>query len=58
MLRNPPALAIGLIVGFYWARVIKLVLRPGVTRAGAANFVPPELLGRVLRIIWYPTVTA
>jgi protein-S-isoprenylcysteine O-methyltransferase Ste14 len=58
MLRNPPALAIGLIVGFYWARVIKLVLKTRRDTGRAANFVPPELLGRVLRIIWYPTVTA
>jgi protein-S-isoprenylcysteine O-methyltransferase Ste14 len=57
MLRNPPALAIGLIVGFYWARVIKLVLKTRRDTGRAANFVPPELLGRVLRIIWYPTVT-
>ena len=58
MLRNPPALAIGLIVGFYWARVIKLVLKTRRDTGRAANFVPPELLGRVLRVIWYPTVTA
>jgi protein-S-isoprenylcysteine O-methyltransferase Ste14 len=58
MHRNWPALAIGLIVGFYWARVIKLVLKTRRDTGRAANFVPPELLGRVLRIIWYPTVTA
>ena len=51
-----PGMAIGLIVGFYWARVIKLVLKTRRTVGRAANFVPPELLGRVLRIIWYPTV--
>jgi protein-S-isoprenylcysteine O-methyltransferase Ste14 len=58
MHRNWPALAIGLIVGFYWARVIKLVLKTRLDTGRAANFVPPELLGRILRIIWYPTVTA
>jgi protein-S-isoprenylcysteine O-methyltransferase Ste14 len=58
MQRNWPALAIGLIVGFYWARVIKLVLKTRRDSGRAANFVPPEMLGRVLRIIWYPTVTA
>jgi len=58
MHRNWPALAIGLIVGFYWARVIKLVLKTRRDTGRAANFVPPELLGRILRIIWYPTVAA
>jgi protein-S-isoprenylcysteine O-methyltransferase Ste14 len=58
MVRNWPALGIGLIVGFYWARVIRLVLKTRRDTGRAANFVPPELLGRVLRIIWYPTVTA
>jgi protein-S-isoprenylcysteine O-methyltransferase Ste14 len=58
MHRNWPALAIGLIVGFYWARVIKLVLKTRRDTGRAANFVPPELLGRLLRVIWYPTVAA
>ncbi len=58
MVRNWPALAIGLIVGFYWARVIKLVLKTRRETGRAANFVPPELLGRLLRVVWYPTVTA
>jgi protein-S-isoprenylcysteine O-methyltransferase Ste14 len=55
---NWAALVIGLIVGFYWGRVIKLVLKTRRETGRAANFVPPETLGRVLRIIWYPTVTA
>jgi len=55
---NWPALAIGLIVGFYWARVIRLVLKTRRETGRTANFVPPELLGRFLRIVWYPTVTA
>jgi protein-S-isoprenylcysteine O-methyltransferase Ste14 len=58
MHRNWPALAIGLIVGFYWARVIKLVFKTRRDTGRAANFVPPEPLGRALRILWYPTVTA
>ncbi len=53
-----PGVAIGLIVGFYWARVIKLVLKTRRDVGKAANFVPPELLGRILRIIWYPNVAA
>lgn len=51
-----PALIIGLLVGAYWARVLKLVLKTRRTAGRAANFVPPEPLGRALRTIWYPTV--
>src|SRR3954467_12075820 len=52
------ALFIGLLVGAYWARVIKLVFKTRRLTGKAANFLPPEPLGRVLRIIWYPTVAA
>jgi len=55
---NWPALCIGLIVLFYWARVIKLVLKTKKQTGRAANFLPPELLGRILRVIWYPNVAA
>jgi protein-S-isoprenylcysteine O-methyltransferase Ste14 len=53
---NWAALCIGLIVGAYWARVLKLVLKARRLTGRAANFLPPEPLGRVLRIVWYPTV--
>lgn len=53
-----PALCVGLIVAFYWARVIKLVLKTRRLTGRAANFFPPETLGRILRIIWYPNVAA
>lgn len=53
-----PALCIGLIVLFYWSRVIKLVIKTKRQTGRAANFFPPELLGRILRIIWYPNVAA
>jgi protein-S-isoprenylcysteine O-methyltransferase Ste14 len=49
-------MCIGLIVGFYWARVLRLVYKTRKQTGRAANFLPPELLGRVLRILWYPTV--
>ena len=52
------ALSVGLIVGFYWSRVIKLVFKTRRLTGKAANFLPPEPLGKVLRILWYPTVVA
>lgn len=53
-----PSLVIGVIVVFYWGRVIKLVFKTKKLTGRAANFVPPELLGRILRIVWYPNVVA
>ena len=51
-----PALCAGVIVGAYWARVLRLVYKLRRSTGRAANFVPPEPLGRLLRIVWYPTV--
>jgi protein-S-isoprenylcysteine O-methyltransferase Ste14 len=56
MPKDWPALCIGLIIGAYWARVIKLVLKARRRTGRDANLVPPEALGRALRIVWYPTV--
>ena len=53
-----PALAVGLVVGFYWARVVKLVLKTRRTTGRAGNFWPAEALGRALRVVWYPAVVA
>ena len=51
-----PALCCGVIVGAYWARVMRLVYKLRRATGRAANFVPPEPLGKMLRVIWYPTV--
>lgn len=53
-----PAFIIGLTVAFYWGRVLKLVLKTRRLTGRSANFFPPETLGRILRIIWYPNVAA
>jgi len=55
-LSNLPALLVGLIVAVYWARVMRLVRKTRKKSGHGANFLPPEPLGRFLRIIWYPTV--
>lgn len=46
----------GLMLGAYWLKVMQLVARTKKTEGRAANFVPPEKLGRILRIIWIPAV--
>lgn len=51
-----PAFLIGLIMLFYWLRVMQMVARTRQTVGRAANFIPPEPLGRLLRIVWVPVV--
>ena len=53
-----PALVLGLILLSYWARVVRLAIKARRRTGKAANFVPPEPLGRVLRTLWYPVVIA
>ena len=38
--------------------MVKLVIKTKKLTGRAANFVPPEKLGRLLRVIWYPNVVA
>lgn len=47
---------LGIIVGFYWARVLKLVRKTRLKTGRSAQLLPKETLGKVLRIVWYPTV--
>jgi len=49
-------LLLGLIVGFYWGRVIKLVRKTRLATGKSAHLFPPELLGKIIRFVWYPTV--
>lgn len=49
-------LALGLIVGFYWARVLKLVRKTRRKTGQSAQLFPKETLGRLLRVVWYPAV--
>jgi len=51
-----PALIVGLVLFVYWFRVIQMVRKARKTAGHDANFIPPEPLGRALRILWIPTV--
>src|SRR5688572_10997792 len=53
-----PALILGLIVGTYWARVLRLAFKARRRTGRLGHLLPPEPVGRVLRLIWYPTVAA
>jgi protein-S-isoprenylcysteine O-methyltransferase Ste14 len=50
------ALSIGLIVGAYWLRVLRMARKARRKTGRAANFLPPEMLGRMLRVVWIPVV--
>ncbi len=51
-----PILVIGVIVAFYWGRVLKLVRKARRRTGRGANFIPRERVGRMLRIVWFPVV--
>jgi protein-S-isoprenylcysteine O-methyltransferase Ste14 len=53
---NWPVLIIGLVMAFYWGRVLKLVRKARKRTGRGANFIPREPLGRMLRVIWFPVV--
>ena len=52
------ALLLGLTLAAYWARVIRMVIKQRRRTGKGANFVPPEPLGRAIRMVWYPVVIA
>jgi protein-S-isoprenylcysteine O-methyltransferase Ste14 len=47
---------LGLIVAAYWARVLRMARKARQRTGRAANFLPPEPVGRVLRVLWIPVV--
>jgi protein-S-isoprenylcysteine O-methyltransferase Ste14 len=53
---NLPAFIIGCIMAFYWARVLRLAWKEKRRTGQAANLLPPEPLGRALRLIWFPAI--
>lgn len=51
-----PAFLVGLIILTYWVRVLQMVARTKREVGRAANFIPPEPLGRLIRVVWIPVV--
>lgn len=52
------ALCLGVILAAYWARVLRMAIKQRRKTGRAANFLPPERLGRAIRIVWIPVVVA
>lgn len=58
MVRSWPAIIIGCLLFAYWARVLRMAYkfrRRDKIELGA-NFIPPEPVGRLLRLMWIPLV--
>jgi len=53
---NVPLLLIGLTLVAYWGRVVRMAWKVKRRTGNAGNFVPPEPLGRALRVVWVPAV--
>jgi len=51
-----PSLTVGIVVAYYWWKVIRMVRKMRKTTGRAANFIPTEPLGRALRLLWQPVV--
>jgi protein-S-isoprenylcysteine O-methyltransferase Ste14 len=56
MMYRIPILILGLIVSAYWGRVLRMARKARQKTGRAANFLPPEPVGRMLRILWVPVV--
>jgi protein-S-isoprenylcysteine O-methyltransferase Ste14 len=52
------ALALGMILAIYWARVLRMAIKQRRKTGRGANFLPPEPLGLAIRIVWMPVVAA
>ncbi len=56
LLDNLPLLLIGAIMGAYWYRVLRMARKQRKQTGRAANLIPAEKLGLVLRIVWVPVI--
>ena len=51
-----PLLLIGGAIAIYWQQVLRMARKQRQRTGKAANLIPPELLGRMLRLIWTPVI--
>jgi protein-S-isoprenylcysteine O-methyltransferase Ste14 len=51
-----PLLVIAGVVAAYWYRVVRMARKQRQRTGKAANLIPPEPLGRVLRLVWFPVI--
>src|SRR4051812_38986266 len=53
---NLPLLLIGIVMAAYWYRVLRMARKQRQRSGRAANLIPAEPLGRVLRVLWAPAI--
>ncbi|MDB5304579.1 MAG: hypothetical protein JWM97_2128 [Phycisphaerales bacterium] len=56
MLRSLPPVLLGFVLAAYWGRVLRMAYKARRRTGRAANLVPGERLGKILRIVWAPAV--
>src|SRR5438045_9034843 len=56
MLHSLPDFSAGILITAYWARAMRLAYKMRKQTGNAANFIPPEDLGRKIRLLWRPLV--
>jgi len=56
MFRFLPLILLGVVLVAYWGRVLRMAQKVRQRTGRAANFVPRERVGRMIRIIWMPVV--
>jgi protein-S-isoprenylcysteine O-methyltransferase Ste14 len=53
-----PYLLLGVVVAAYWYRVLRMAAKARRRTGRAANLLPPERTGRLVRVMWAPAVVA
>ena len=47
---------LGLVIAAYWLRVARMARKARRNAGASAHFIPPEKLGRRLRLVWVPVI--
>jgi protein-S-isoprenylcysteine O-methyltransferase Ste14 len=55
MNRLVPLLLMGIILAAYWGRVMRMAYKARI-KGRASHLVPPERIGKILRLIWTPLI--
>lgn len=55
--RLPPLIAASCLL-IYWGTVVRKALRFSRTERHGVNIIPPERVGRWIRVVWIPTIVA
>ena len=51
-----PEILLGVVLAVYWARVLRMAYKADRRTGQAANLVPGERIGKIIRILWTPVI--